>query len=120
MGYSGRAYPYHDRCSRAWHGAAALIDYQQGYPVVTNSEAETAFARGAAEELVGADKVGICHLIPGSEDFAYFLEHKPGSFLRLGNGLNSEILHSSEYNFADESMTVGAAMWARLTEKFLS
>ena len=102
------------------HGATALVDYQHGYPVVVNSEAETAFARDVAEELVGTDKVGICNLIPGSEDFSYFLEHKPGSFLRLGNGVNSEILHSSKYNFADESLTVGAAMWARLTERFLS
>lgn len=102
------------------HGATAKIDYTHGYPVVVNSEKETEFARSVAEELVGPEKVGLCHLIPGSEDFSYFLEHKPGSFLRLGNGESSQILHSSKYNFADESLTVGAAMWARLTERFLA
>lgn len=102
------------------YGASAEIDYERGYPVVVNSEKETEFARAVAEELVGTDNVSTCHLIPGSEDFAYFLEHKPGSFLRLGNGLNSEILHSSKFNFADENLTVGAALWARLTERFLS
>ena len=71
------------------------------------------------EELVGADKVALCNLIPGSEDFAHFLEHKPGSFLRLGNGVESAILHSAKYDFADKSLTVGAAMWARLTECYL-
>lgn len=101
------------------YGASAEIDYIRGYPVVVNSEAETAFARTVAEELVGADKVTTCNLIPGSEDFSYFLEHKPGSFLRLGNGVNSPILHSAKYDFADESLTVGAAMWARLTERYL-
>ncbi|MFA1627605.1 M20 aminoacylase family protein [Rhizobium mongolense] len=101
------------------YGARAEVDYVRGHPVVINSEKETEFARGIAEELVGPDKVLTCPLIPGSEDFSHFLEHKPGCFLRLGNGLNSEILHSSKFNFADENLTVGAAMWARLTEKFL-
>jgi len=101
------------------YGASAEIDYQHGYPVVVNSEAETAFARSIAEELVGPEKVSISPLIPGSEDFSYFLEHKPGSFLRLGNGVNSAILHSSRYDFADESLIAGAAMWARLVERYL-
>ncbi|MBB3609915.1 M20 aminoacylase family protein [Rhizobium sp. BK602] len=101
-------------------GAAAEIDYVHGHPVVVNSEAETEFAWKVAEELVGADRVTTCALIPGSEDFSHFLEHKPGAFLRLGNGLNSAILHSAKYDFADESLTTGAAMWARLTERYLS
>ncbi|WP_114943869.1 M20 aminoacylase family protein [Microvirga calopogonii] len=101
------------------YGATAEIDYERGYPVVVNSETETAFARTVAEELIGSDRVSTCHLIPGSEDFAYFLEHKPGSFLRLGNGTNSAILHSSKYDFADGSLTTGAALWARLVERYL-
>ncbi|XUY28923.1 M20 aminoacylase family protein [Agrobacterium sp. rho-8.1] len=100
-------------------GATIDIDYEHGYPVVVNSDAETVFARTVAEELVGAENVSTCNLIPGSEDFAYFLEHKPGTFLRLGNGVNSSTLHSSKYDFADGSLTVGAAMWARLAERFL-
>lgn len=102
------------------HGASAEVAYLRGYPVVVNSEEETEFARSVAEELVGTDNVSTCHLIPGSEDFAYFLEHKPGSFLRLGNGMSSEILHSSRFDFADENLIVGAALWSRLTERFLS
>ncbi len=101
------------------YGASADIDYIHGYPVVVNSQEETEFARMVAEELVGADKVSTCNLIPGSEDFSYFLEHRPGSFLRLGNGINSAVLHSAKYDFADESLTAGAAMWARLTERYL-
>jgi hippurate hydrolase len=101
------------------YGASVEVDYAHGHPVVVNSEKETEFARMVAEELVGADKVATCSLIPGSEDFSHYLEHKPGSFLRLGNGVNSAILHSAKYDFADESLTVGAAMWARLTERYL-
>jgi hippurate hydrolase len=101
------------------HGATAEIDYEYGYPVVVNSEKETAFAHAVAEELVGAENVSTCPLLPGSEDFAYFLQHRPGSFLRLGNGEDSAILHSSGYDFNDGSLTTGAAMWARLAERYL-
>ena len=103
----------------AAHGAGVEIDYEHGYPVVTNSEAETAFATEVVKELVGDESVAICPMIPGSEDFAYFLEHKPGCFLRLGNGKNSPILHSAAYDFADDSLVPGAAMWARLAERYL-
>lgn len=100
-------------------GANIEIDYVRGAPVVMNSEAENAFARTVAEELVGVDKVSTCPLIPGSEDFGYYLEHKPGAFLRLGNGVNSAILHSPKYDFNDASLTTGSAMWARLVERYL-
>lgn len=102
------------------YDATIEVDYEHGYPVVANSEAETAFARLVAQELIGSDKVATCPLIPGSEDFSYFLERKPGSFLRLGNGMDSAILHSPKYDFADGSLTVGAALWARLAERFLA
>lgn len=104
----------------AAYGATAEIDYQRGYPVVVNTEQETAFATEVVKELVGTDNVTVCPLIPGSEDFAYFLEHKPGCFLRLGNGVNSIILHNQKYDFNDENLTVGAALWARLAERYLA
>ncbi|MEI4488292.1 M20 aminoacylase family protein [Frigidibacter sp. MR17.14] len=100
-------------------GAVAEIEYDAGYPVVCNSEAENEFATEVARELIGADKVAVCPLIPGSEDFSHYLAHKPGAFLRLGNGMGSAILHSPTYDFADESLTTGAALWARLVEKYL-
>ncbi|MBX8828409.1 M20/M25/M40 family metallo-hydrolase, partial [Ochrobactrum sp. SFR4] len=58
--------------------------------------------------------------IPGSEDFAYFLQHKPGSFLRLGNGVDSAVLHNPKYNFNDANLPVGSALWARLAERYLA
>jgi hippurate hydrolase len=102
------------------HGATVAIDYDRGHPVVDNAEAETEFATEVAKELVGPEKVTVSPLIPGSEDFAHFLAHKPGCFLRLGNGEDSAILHSAKYDFNDGSLTVGAAMWARLAERFLA
>ncbi|PZW68093.1 hypothetical protein C7399_1713, partial [Paraburkholderia tropica] len=55
----------------------------------------------------------------GSEDFAYYLQEKPGCFLRLGNGEHSRTLHNASYDFNDDNLTVGAAYWTRLVEQFL-
>lgn len=61
------------------YGATADIEYVRGYPVLVNSEAETEFARQVAEELVGPERaIANFHRIAGSEDFAYFLQQRPG------------------------------------------
>ena len=104
----------------AGYGGEVTIDYERGYPVVVNSAEETDFARRVAEELVGPERV--IHPFPpvtGSEDFAYYLQKKPGCFLRLGNGADSPMLHNPRYDFNDELLTVGAAYWTRLVERFL-
>ena len=102
-------------------GGQAEITYERGYPVVVNSAAETEFARQVAQELVGADKVVFPFgPVTGSEDFAFYLQHKPGSFLRLGNGQDSAMLHNAKYDFNDANLSYGAAYWTRLVERFLT
>ena len=86
--------------------------------MLVNAEAETAFAREVAVELVGGENVGDIDLVTGSEDFAYMLEHVPGSFVRLGNG-DTPFVHTSRYDFNDENLTIGAAYWTRLVERYL-
>ena len=105
----------------ASYGATAEVDYGWGHPVLVNAEAETAFAREVAAELVGEDSVGEIDLVTGSEDFAYMLEQVPGSFVRLGNGAGTNVpfVHTSRYDFNDENLTVGAAYWTRLVERYL-
>jgi len=102
------------------HGATAEINYIEGYPVVVNTAPETAFAASIARELVGdAHVVEPFAPIAGSEDFAYYLEKKPGCFLRLGNGEDTAMLHNAKYDFNDANLTVGAAFWTRLVERYL-
>jgi hippurate hydrolase len=103
------------------HGTKADIDYVRGYPVLVNSDAETEFARQVAQELVGEDHVvSPFPMIAGSEDFAYFLQQRPGCFLRMGNGLNGAMLHNARYDFNDDGLAVGAAFWSRLVERYLA
>ncbi|MGR8981004.1 MAG: M20 aminoacylase family protein [Gammaproteobacteria bacterium] len=93
-----------------------------GYPVLFNSEAETAMALKAAEAVAGTDGVDT-HPVPcmGSEDFAFMLQEKPGCYLWIGNGEshNSCLLHNPHYDFNDDILPVGAAYWVKLVETAL-
>ena len=103
------------------YGGSVEINYERGCPVLVNSVAETAFALQVASELVGAEHtVSPFGPVTGSEDFAYYLQHRPGCFLRLGNGESSAMVHNARYDFNDQNLTVGAAYWTRLAERFLA
>ncbi len=103
-------------------GVRAEIDYREGYPVLVNTPAETAFAAQVGIELVGAAKVLIDPPpVTGSEDFAFMLEHRPGCYLLMGNGdgAGSCMVHNPGYDFNDAAMETGAAYWSLLAERFL-
>ncbi|MBU9268518.1 M20 aminoacylase family protein [Burkholderia gladioli] len=107
----------------ASYGAKATVDYVDGYPVVVNSDEETDFAAQVAKELVGeANVVEQTDPLMGSEDFAYMLQQRPGSFVRLGNGVGEDgcMVHNPHYDFNDHNLPIGAAFWTRLVERYLS
>ncbi|WP_241495923.1 M20 aminoacylase family protein [Paraburkholderia monticola] len=104
-------------------GVHAEVRYKRDYPVLVNSVDETAFARNVGIELLGAQ-----HITPqgpaltGSEDFAVMLEHRPGSYLLIGNGAgdSSCMVHNPGYDFNDDNVVVGGAYWALLAERYLT
>jgi amidohydrolase len=104
-------------------GTKITLDYQRGYPPTINHERETALCRLVAASLVGTDKVKT-DLRPsmGAEDFAYFLQARPGCYVWIGNGLGEGgcMLHNPRYDFNDNILSLGAAYWVRLTERFLA
>ena len=107
-------------------GVRAVVDYQRDCPVLVNSPAETDFARQVALALVGADAVTLQGLaLAGSEDFAVMLQHCPGSYLLIGNGVGESpgghgcMVHHPGYNFNGHNMAVGAAYWVLLAQSFL-
>ena len=73
----------------------------------------------AAAGLVGEDNVrrdappGM-----GSEDFSFMMEQVPGAHINLGNG-DSAALHNHLYDFNDETIPYGVALYASITEKKL-
>ena len=55
----------------------------------------------------------------GAEDFAYFLQHRPGCFFFLGGkeaGRTNAMCHSTQYDYNDNILPIGISMWVRLVE----
>jgi hippurate hydrolase len=104
-------------------GARAAIDYRPLYPATINTAAETARAARAAARVVGEDNVDAdAPPLMASEDFAYMLQARPGSYIFIGNGdgAGSCMLHNAGYDFNDEVLTLGAGYWAALVEQELA
>lgn len=104
------------------NGAEITVDYSDGYPVLVNHPAETEIATKAARAVVGDENVDAdCSPILGGEDFAYMLEHKPGTYILIGQGDDDCIhpLHHPEYDFNDEVLPIGASYWATLVDHIL-
>jgi len=103
-------------------GASMTMRYERRYPPTVNSPAETEMAAATAAALVGGDNVR-GDLLPsmGAEDFAWFLENKPGAYIWIGNGAGAgqAMLHNPHYDFNDEILPLGASYWARLAESVL-
>lgn len=104
----------------AAYGASASLEVYESYPVLTNSEKQTAEAKALAIELFGRDAVED-NIQPsnGSEDFAFMLEKTPGTYFLLGNdgeGKQGCSLHNPGYDFNDAIISAGASFFVRLVE----
>jgi hippurate hydrolase len=104
----------------AGHGARMRWRYERRYPATVNAGHETETAAAVLTEIVGEENVRR-DILPsmGSEDFAFMLQEKPGSYVWIGNGGNAN-LHNPGYDFNDEIFTLGASYWARLVERVLA
>ena len=104
-------------------GAQMELRYERCYPPTLNAPAETEIAAAAAASVVGENNVKR-DMLPSmaAEDFAWFLEKKPGAYIWIGNGTAEAggILHSPHYDFNDAVLPLGASYWVRLAESVLS
>jgi amidohydrolase len=123
----------HELCSHVAQGfgASATIKYERIYPATINTAKEAMFAADVAAMIVGESQVKR-DLEPsmGAEDFSFMLQVKPGAYLRLGQGDGTHMdgtgsgtgqpgcfLHNSRYDFNDEVLPLGAALFAGLIEQ---
>ncbi len=104
-------------------GMTASVLYERSYDATINHTAETDFARQVARDFAGADKVGdMPRPTMGSEDFAYMLKERPGTYFFLGGQRSPEDpqLHHPKYDFNDDLLPIGAAFWVELAERYLA
>lgn len=109
----------------ASYGATYTFEYTYGYPVLINDEAMTEVARAAATATVGAENVGVAEPGMYGEDFAYYLQQRPGAFGNLGVGLPGATqlfpCHHPKLHVADElAMPKGVAFYLNLVKQYLA
>ncbi|WP_256077821.1 M20 aminoacylase family protein [Massilia sp. YIM B04103] len=113
-------------------GFDAEVDFvfKRNYPPLVNHAKETAFAVEVMQAVVGPDKVDAdVEPTMGAEDFAFFLQKKPGCYIFIGNGdgehrdgghgLGPCVLHNGSYDFNDSLLPIGASFWVHLAETAL-
>tara|TARA_Y100001936_G_scaffold52678_1_gene51189 strand:+ start:909 stop:2069 length:1161 start_codon:yes stop_codon:yes gene_type:complete len=95
-------------------GGSADAKFTRGYPVMSNSNAQTEFAAKVARDVAG--ECAEAPLVMGGEDFAYMLEERPGAYILLGNGDSSPV-HHPKYNFNDDAIPFGCSWLVELVEQ---
>jgi amidohydrolase len=100
-------------------GATAEVDFRLIFAPLINHPEHVQAISDAAAELVGDGNVNRAQApAVASEDFAFMLEQVPGAYINLGNG-ESAAVHNHLYNFNDEAIPFGSALFARLVERQL-
>jgi amidohydrolase len=103
----------------AGFGAEATLDFRVIFASMVNNEVEAGLYGDAAAELVG--EANLDRNSPpgmGSEDFSFMMEQVPGAHINLGNG-DSAALHNHKYDFNDETIPYGVALYGKIVEKKL-
>jgi amidohydrolase len=101
-------------------GATAAVDFRNLFaPVVNNPEEAVLYADAAAEVAGEANVRRDAPPAMASEDFGFMMQAVPGAHVMLGNG-GSAAVHNHLYDFNDEAIPYGVALFTAITEKKLA
>ncbi len=94
------------------------------FPALINEEMMTEFVVKVAQNLLGKDKVSEMKPLMGSEDFSYYLEKIPGTFVFLGAENREKGIiypqHHPRYDIDEDILPVGAALHAAVALEYLA
>ncbi|HET7813494.1 MAG TPA: amidohydrolase [Candidatus Baltobacteraceae bacterium] len=98
-------------------GATYDYKYIWRYPVTSNDDAQTTYARELAEKTLGYDRVITADRLTGAEDFSFYAQRVPSCFYLLGarGGPSTSIPHhSSTFDVDEAAFPAGVQMMAAL------
>jgi hippurate hydrolase len=103
------------------HGASVEVTIERGTPPLVNTKEMASVAHDAARDVVGFERiVPLESANMGGEDFAVFLERVRGCYVRFGarlEGRESFPAHSSQFDFDERALAVGAAWFDRVARR---
>ena len=100
-------------------GAQAEVDFRNLFTPVVNDPNEVVLYADAAASVAG--EANVDRNAPpamGSEDFGAMMEVVPGAHVIFGNGDTAGV-HNQLYDFNDDAIPYGVALFAAITEKKL-
>jgi len=93
------------------------------FPVTINDEEMTNFVVKVAKDLLGEEKVSTMKAMMGSEDFSYFLQKIPGTFVFLGVENKEKGItypqHHPKYNLDEDVLPIGTALNVAVALEYL-
>lgn len=106
------------------YGASAQVDYLVGYPALVNhAEEAERFFRVAPSALPGFKVETATPLMP-AEDFAYYLQERPGCFMLVGAGNCEKGFvyphHHPRFDFDEQAMMASASLLIAMAEAALA
>ncbi len=99
------------------HGATADVEIHTGYPALYNHKDEAHLVADAAREYVGPDRALDVDRWFAGEDFAYFLQERPGAFCQLGVG-SAHGLHTAGLNVDEEALRASTGFMAYVAWRY--
>ena len=105
------------------HGAVAEVRLMPGYPVTVNDSRGAAYAAGIAREVAGPPRVqdGYAPIL-GAEDFAYFLQARPGCYYFVGTRPPDKpsvpYCHHPKFDYNDDALPLAIEMHCELARRF--
>ena len=104
-------------------GASYTYSYHRGYPPVVNHPHETAFVAEIAQGIPSVNAVHTCEPFMIGEDFAYYMQHVPGTFFFTGakdpGWETAYPHHHAKFNFDERAMLIAAKILGEATLQFL-
>jgi len=108
----------------AENGGSGEFNILKGYPFLVNDETLTNTAIANAKEFLGEENVETLDLRMTAEDFAFYSQHIPACFYRLGTGNNklgiTSGVHTSKFDIDEEALKTGMGLMAWLALKELA
>ncbi|RUS57426.1 peptidase M20 [Kurthia sp. 3B1D] len=99
------------------------LEFTHGYPVLINTEAETALVASLAAQTFSEDASITKDIALGADDFAYFLEQRPGSYFFVGSNNDDPATqyphHHPRFDFDERALLQMGEMFLAIVGYYL-
>lgn len=100
------------------YGLRAEVAWVQSFSANINDKSLVDGVRRAAQTL-GLQTIELPQAMKWGEDFGLFTESLPGTMFGIGAGIEMPALHNPDYDFPDELIETGSAMFEQIVKQFL-